>query len=377
MKQTDFDVIVIGGGPAGAVSATYLSRFGFRTAVIERKKYPRETLCGEFLSPEVFGHLRNLNLENKFLDLKPNRITSFRFISGDRTYSSNLPFESFAVKRSILDEFLLNEAVSSGSNLFQPAAAEEIINEGRRFLVRISFRNETRELSSKFLIGAYGKYSVLDKKLHRNFIKKTTGYYGIKFHICESKLKNIDDSCIYLFRGDNIYTGINSVGGGVATVCFLVRKQDSKRTPSDHLAFLFKENKQLSDIFYNKTPDLRLQEIFGAGNIFFGRKELVQNGVILIGDAAGIIAPLAGDGIGMAFLSARTAAEIINEAGEKNLSHNEIDEIYKIKWRQMFSKRTITASVVQSIILRNSYFNLIPGRLIKHFIPTLITATRN
>ncbi len=79
MNKHDFDVIIIGGGPAGAVAAIYLSRWGLRTAVIEHKAFPRETLCGEFLSLEVIEQIRELKLEEEFLKLNPKSIKFFQF----------------------------------------------------------------------------------------------------------------------------------------------------------------------------------------------------------------------------------------------------------------------------------------------------------
>ncbi len=376
MKKPDFDVIIIGGGPAGAVSSIYLSRAGLRTALIERTAFPRETLCGEFLSLEVIEQLRYLNLEKKFLDLEPNKIKSFRFISGKRVFSSELRFESFSLKRSIFDEFLLNEAVNSGSNLYQPAEAREIVNEGEQFVVRIKSEGEIKEFTSKFVIGAFGKYPLPDKNLQRKFAGKNTGYYGIKFHLCKDELSNIDDSCIYIFRGDNIYAGMNTVGRGEVTFCFLRRKKQKFISPSEHLTRLFEDNPDLRAMFNNHVPDLKQREVYGAGSIYFGAKELVKNGIIMIGDAAKIIAPLAGDGIGMAFQSAKIASDIIRETVENHRNFSWTGQAYNAKWKKHFLRRTSTARLVQNIILKKSLFNLIPDSLIRLSIPVLINATR-
>ncbi len=376
MNKFEFDVIIIGGGPAGSVAGIYLSKYGFRTAVIERKPFPRETLCGEFLSLEVADQLRSLCLEDKFLSLQPNKISSFKFINRNRVFSSDLPFPAFALKRSIFDEFLLKEAEDAGANLFQPAEVKEVIRKGEGFIVRIFSEGELRELSSRFVVGAFGKNSQIDKKLQREFSGKTTGYYGIKFHACKTELSEINNSCIYIFQGDNIYTGINSVGRGEVTVCFLERNKGEKVSPANHLARLFEENKYLSAVFNSQPPDLRKYEVYGAGNIYFGRKELVKNGIIMIGDAARIIAPLAGDGIGMAFQSAQIAADVIKEASEKNMNFESIKKIYTVKWNQLFSRRVFTARFIQNIILRNSFINIIPAPLINFFVPALISATR-
>ncbi len=376
MKKTEYDVIIIGGGPAGAVSAIYLSRWGLRTAVIERKAYPRETLCGEFLSLEVIELIRTLGLEKKFLALKPNKITSFKFVDGKREFSSHLSFDAFSLKRSVFDEFLLKEASNSGAHLFQPAEAKEVTNEGKGFTVRTSSRGEIVELSSKFVIGAYGKHNQLDRKLERKSADKNTGYYGIKFHICKNELSNIDESCIYIFRGKDIYAGINCVSEEEVTVCFLGRKNSTKASPSDQLTDLFEENSRLSAIFNNHIPDLKDYEVYGAGNIYFGRKPLIQNGIIMIGDAARIIAPLAGDGIGMAVQSAKTAAHIIKKAIENHMSFTAIERAYKSDWNKQFLIRTAAAGLVQNIILKKSLLNYIPDSLIRLSIPLLINATR-
>ena len=375
MSKPDFDVIIIGGGPAGSIAGIYLSRNGFRTAIIERKTFPRETLCGEFLSLEVIEQIRYLDLEKKFLALEPNRIKSFRFIAGNREFRSEIPFESFALKRSVFDEFLLNEAVNSGIYLFQPTEVKEVINEGELFIVRTNTGGEMKGISSRFLIGAFGKYNQLDKKLQRKYSDKKTGYYGIKFHACKNELSNIDDSSVYIFVGNNIYMGINSVNREEAAICFLAKK-NAKISPSDHLSQLIEESKQLSGIFNNNIPDLRQYEVYGAGSIYFGRKELLKNGIIMIGDAAKIIAPLAGDGIGMAFQSAKTAAETIKEAVETHMNSRELERVYKAKWNNQFSRRTLAAGIVQNIILRNSYLRIIPDALINRIIPILINATR-
>ena len=376
MDKSYFDVIIIGGGPAGSIAGNYLSRYGFKTAVIERKLFPRETLCGEFLSLEVTQQLKNLGLEDKFLSLQPNKISSFKFINRNRVFTHELPFPAFSLKRSIFDEFLLNEAVNSGAHLFQPAEVKEVITRNEIFQTRIFSDGKISELSSRFVIGAFGKNSKLDKKLQRGFTNQNTGYYGIKFHVCKTALSGIDESNIYIFQGDKIYAGINSVGRGEATVCFLEMNKSGKISPSEHLVRLSEENKFFSAIFKDQVPDLREHQVYGAGNIYFGKKELVKNGIIMIGDAAKIIAPLAGDGIGMAVQSAKIAADVIKEATEKNMNSVTIKKIYLQKWNQQFSLRVSTARILQNVILRSSFMNIIPAPLINFFTPVLISATR-
>jgi flavin-dependent dehydrogenase len=97
------DVIIIGGGPAGSMAALYLSKYGFNTCIIEKKKFPREVLCGEFLSGEVSKTLKELNLFENFLSVNPVKISKFKFTNEKGTeISSEFDFPAYVFKISIL-----------------------------------------------------------------------------------------------------------------------------------------------------------------------------------------------------------------------------------------------------------------------------------
>src|SRR5574338_206608 len=104
MNEQTTDILIIGGGPAGSTTALYLSQLGFDITVIEKKIFPRETLCGEFLSKEVTDILNELNLFNDFLSLKPNKLISFFAVNDSGIeLKSKLSFDAYAMKRSIFD----------------------------------------------------------------------------------------------------------------------------------------------------------------------------------------------------------------------------------------------------------------------------------
>lgn len=376
MFSPDFDVVIIGGGPAGSAAGIYLSRAGLRTAIIERKNFPRETLCGEFLSQEVTKALYSLGLSKKFLDLNPNRISSFQFITSSKVFKSDLSFEGFSLQRYDFDNFLLKEAERSGARIFQPAKVEEVLRDKNHFTVKIKSGNSFINIFSSMVLGAFGRSNILDKRLNREFSKINTGYNGIKFHIKKELLSDIDDSSIYIISGSKIYCGINTVSRGEVTVCFLNKKNKGKETSLNHFMELINENRHLTALFNNKIPDLRNLEIYGAGNIYFGQKDLVKDGIIMIGDAAKVIAPLTGDGIGMAFQSAKIVSDIIINLNPKDLNPEEIGSLYKAKWKENFIRRTKIAFLIQNIILQKHILNTIPNITIKALLPVIISATR-
>ncbi len=377
MVKTDYDVLIIGGGPAGSVAGFELAKAGMSTAIVERKSFPRETLCGEFLSAEVTDHLKESGLFEKFLALNPNKISSFKLITESRQFNTGLPFEGHSLKRSVFDDFLLTEAKIAGTNIFQPSIVEEVVREKENFITKVKSEGKTFHISSRFVIGAYGKNNIIDKKLNRRFAAELSGYNGIKFHIRKEFLSEINDSCIYIFSGNKIYCGINSVSREEAAVCFLDKRTQGNETSLIHFKKLLRDNSALSSFFKDQIPDLKQLEIYGAGNIYFGKKELVKDGIIMIGDAAQVIAPLAGDGIGMAFQSAKIISGIISSVSNTEKDFSTISREYHTKWNKQFSRRIKIARFSQTMILKNHYFNNIPGRFIQMVIPSIISATRN
>lgn len=377
MGRTDFDVIIIGGGPAGSMAGICLSRAGINTAVIERKNFPRETLCGEFLSKEVTESLINLNLFEKFQALSPNRINTFQLVTEDKIIESKLSFEGYSLKRSILDNFLLNEAANSGAIIFQPAEVKEVTRDHEYFSVQIDSKEDALRLSSLYVLGAFGKSNILDKKLNREFSRIRSPYNGIKFHLSKELFSNIEDSCIYIFTGDSIYCGINSVSGEEVTVCFLDKRVQWGGSSLINFESLIEHNKYLSRLFNHRIPDFRKSEIYGAGNIYFGDKELIKDGIFMVGDAARVIAPLAGDGIGMALQSSRIISDIIIDYRHKKKELSEIEHIYKSRWKKYFNRRTRIALLTQNIILRRRFLNMIPTAIARDLMPVIISSTRN
>ena len=148
MGKNDFDIAIIGGGPAGSTAAIHLARAGMRVGLFEKKTFPRDVLCGEFLSKEVIESLNKLGLCQKFLSLDPNKIYSFRFIDED---SFSFSWNIFLV--SSFDNFLLEEAKKAGAKIFQPIEVKEIEKQRGSFRVKVlGSKKYIEEISSNFVI---------------------------------------------------------------------------------------------------------------------------------------------------------------------------------------------------------------------------------
>jgi flavin-dependent dehydrogenase len=196
MKLKKYDIVIIGGGPAGSSAAMLLSKRGYSTVIIERKSFPREVLCGEFISKEVIEFLNENLLYKEFLELFPSPISSFRFSSenGKELYSV-LKFPAYGIKRSKLDKFLLSKAIENGTGIFQPCEVTGIVKLNDSYLINLVAEDKERlTIESRIIIAAYGRQNVLDKNSGRDSYWKKSRLNGVKYHVDKNHLNNFNSS---------------------------------------------------------------------------------------------------------------------------------------------------------------------------------------
>ena len=378
----NYDISIIGGGPAGSTAAIYFARLGYRVSVFERQKFPRETLCGEFLSHEVTSILKELNLFDDFLTHNPNEINSFRFIdkTGNST-STKLNFQAYGLRRSVFDNFLLTQAGAEGAAVFQHQEVKSI-ERIKDELFRLQVKDDKGNLNlidSKIVIAAYGKKNILDKVLNRKFVELKSNLNGIKFHVECEHFNSFPKDEIQIVSSKNIYCGFNKVDNNKITVCSLIDNSNNSMHPNELLKNLILKNDHLKNYVSNTfTKILDNSKIYGTGNIYFGKREKVNNGIFMLGDAAGIITPLAGDGIGMAMQSAKLLSEILDNGFKKKLGRKIIENNYKIEWENLFDDRVRNARLIQKIILskRGNFIGRTVIKIYPNVIRKLINITR-
>ncbi len=335
-------------------------------AIIEKKLFPREVLCGEFLSHEVISALRTFGLFDDFLLLKPNRVTHFRFISESGVEAKHpLGFEGYALKRSLLDQLLLKKANSLGTTVIQPAEVVSMRRVNNFYEILCKTNKGIETYASSNVVGAYGRQNIIDKSLQRSFASSRSGYSGVKYHVPKETLGGIIENEIQIFASNGIYCGVNCVNENEVTLCFLSDKNINQLEPKNALYELLEKNPAFRALFIqDPIPALVKLPVYGTGNIFFGKRSVVEHGIYMIGDAARVIAPLAGDGIGMAIESGMLVASVLTEAKKNNRSSTE--SLYKKEWNKLFAKRIRIALNLQRFAL-NSRGGNIGGRLMQHF----------
>jgi flavin-dependent dehydrogenase len=356
MYYYSHEVTIIGGGPAGSIAAIKLTDLGFDVCLVEKKIFPRETLCGEFLSKEVIENLNELNLYEEFISLNPNPIKNFKLINNDgREISVNLNFPAFGLRRSVFDDFLLTAVKRKRIKILQPAEVKEIRREDNCFVLTIKYKDGgCITVASKYVIAAYGKQNNLDKSLKRNFVFYKSNLNGVKLHLNANLFKEFKKDDIKIYLSDGIYCGVNLVENNYITICFLENTRKQRNSSRQNLLNFISGTEKFKSLFNPGYEEyIKSNMVYGTGNIFFGKRKAVENGIFMIGDAAGVIAPITGDGIAMAFQSAGIISQLLFKVRSDKLSIANIEKYYQIEWDSLFRNRIFSSYIIQNILLLN------------------------
>ena len=339
------DVTIIGGGLAGLAAAIHLCKIGISVTVIEKNEYPKHKVCGEYISNEVLPYLKSLNLD--IASLRPTNISKLHFStkSGKAIYAK-LPLGGFGISRFVLDEFLYKKAVSNGCKIIQENI-ESIDFKDHEFTIRTS---TNLKFKSRIVIGAFGKRSNIDQKLNRNFIQQKSPWLAVKGHYSG----NFDNTLVGLHNFKGGYCGVSKVENDKINICYLSDYETFKKHKNieDYQKLVLSENPFLKEIFENTT--LLFDKPLTISQISFEEKKAVENHILMIGDSAGLIHPLCGNGMAMAIHSAKIVSELIEKFYKNEIkSRLELENLYAKSWDNNFKKRIKTGRIL-SKLFRNS-----------------------
>src|SRR5258708_14889781 len=334
------EIIIVGGGLAGLVSSILLARKGIEVTLIEKKTYPFHRVCGEYVSNETLPFLQWKNLLPKEFNSHIIERFELSFTTG-KTSTIGLDLGGFGISRFSFDHFLYEEAKKSGVRFLLDEEASEINLIDDKYRVRIN----NKELITDLLLCAIGKRSKLDLELKREFVSKRSPYVGVKYHV----KTNHPDHLIALHNFEGGYCGISNIEDGRTNLCYLVHRDKLRQSGSiENLEKnVLKKNPLLKSIFENS--DFLFDKPETINEISFETKEPVFNHMLMLGDAAGMITPLCGNGMAMAIHSAKLASELVVNFCNNSITRDELEKNYAARWKKEFASRLWFGRQVQKL----------------------------
>lgn len=366
MKQS---IIIIGGGLGGLVSALHLSLRGINVTLIEKNAYPRHKVCGEYISNEVLPYLESLGFDPFTFGAKA--ITDFTLSTPrSRSVTTTLPMGGFGISRYCIDAELAKQAVAAGTKLVHTTVQQiDFIDD--HFEVTAG-KNEV--FKANLVIGSFGKRSNIDVKMDREFIKQSSPFLAVKAHY----KGEFPEEAVGLHNFDGGYCGVSKVENDHINVCYISDYESFKKYKNinDFQKQVLSKNKFLKSTFENF--ELAFDKPLTISQVSFATKNPVENHILMCGDSAGMIHPLAGNGMGMAIRSAQMVSELILEFDNGNLpSRTSLEEAYDKQWKKEFRARLSSGHVI-SRLFRLGIFSEMIMILLKAFpfvLPFIIRKT--
>jgi geranylgeranyl reductase family protein len=322
--ENDADVIIVGAGPGGSATAAHLARSGVKTLLLEKTEFPREKVCGDGLTPRAVKELLELNIDLTTHGWIKNK--GLRIIGAGHRLElawpelSVFPDYGLVRTRADLDEILAKRAADLGADLHQSTAVTGPVMEEDR-IVGVTTKNaagEERTYRAPIVVAADGNSSRLS--LSMGLTKRDDRPLGVAVRTYFRSPRHEDDwleSWLELWDRDRLLPGygwIFGVGDGTSNVGLGILNSSPAFSNVDYRALLMRWVASMPKE-WGYVPEEMVGPIRGAAlPMGFNRTPHLHKGMLLVGDAGGMVNPFNGEGIAYAMESGRIAAETIVES---------------------------------------------------------------
>lgn len=361
------DVIVVGGGPAGCAAAIGLGRLGYNVVLCDQAKFPRDKVCGEFISPAADPILDRLGILSRIEALTPKRLKGVAISSyGGEEFAIDYPDQpglserptSLSVSRYELDALFIEEAKRVGVEVREQHKVTGFLFEDD-CVVGVSGWDENKtsfSLHASLVVDAGGRNSLSLKKFNLKQEPVREVKIALAAHWQGAKIS--DDYC-YMHVSNPGYTGISSLGEDRSNVVLVVNKDSMNGEKPDrfYLDAVMKNPRRRKILQDAKC----IEQVRAVESLAFSVKPVPCGGLLMVGDAMGFIDPFTGEGIYLSLRSSEIAVEVADRALKNHDFSRDALKNYETKRKGEFDKKFLLSRILQKLIY-NRYFC---GRVVK------------
>jgi len=364
VNTTTYDYAIVGGGLAGLSLAIQLRKLHLNVVLFEKESYPFHRVCGEYISMESWNFLVGLGVPLNTLNLPLIDTLNVSAPNG-KLLTHKLPLGGFGISRFKLDYLLFQLAQKLGVQVQTDCMVMDVKDN--------QIKTTKGVFEAKHTIGTWGKRSKIDAALTRDFLqpknRKLNNYVGVKYHV----KGNLPANTIALHNFKNGYCGISKIEDNLYCLCYLVKGNELKKANGNI--------KKMEENLLMKNPFLKkyftefpsaYHKPLSISQISFEPKTQQEQGIVMVGDAAGLIAPLCGNGMSMALHASVLLAKQIALVQQENKPYAQALVAYEKEWKLQFSNRLKAGRIIQSLFGNPTLTNMLISAL-KPF-PTLVNA---
>jgi flavin-dependent dehydrogenase len=351
--QPEFDLIVAGAGPAGSACAITAARAGRRVLLLDKDRFPRHKVCGEFVSAESLQLLQSLLGDAHCREFAARaQVPAARILLDGKSISLPVAPPARSIPRFDLDAALLAAARACGVRVEEGAAVRQVSRNGA-----FAVRTADAAFTGAAVVNATGRWS----QLTQYDVAGKHKWIGLKAHFRESAPPNSVD--LYFFSGG--YCGVTPVDGQTVNACAMVHSGAARSLDEVFAAHpeLWRRSRDWQPVFSPVT----------TSPLYFRKPEACDQGMLLAGDSAGFIDPFAGDGISLALHGGALAAQSLLPFFDGHISLEESQQEYRSAYVQRFVPAFRNAARLRSLLaipkwLRSRLLWLVGSRPVANLI---------
>ena len=328
----DYDVAIIGGGPAGSTAATLLSKAGRRVIVLEREKFPRFHI-GESLLPFSMQTFTRLGLQEKvrahfvekfggeIAEAGGEKAAKFYFKDGFASRTDR----SYQVTRSKFDKMLLDHAGEAGAEICEETSVDDVMFDDGGVTLRIRDLNQAGvadphyrkigpELRAKYLIDASGRNAVIGNKFklkksyqHLQKLSLFAHYEGVE------REAGIDGTLTRMVRTLDSWFWVIPLENNRTSIGIVLEAADFKKSGLSAEQFFERAIAEQPLVRNRIGGGRRVSQVYTAADFSYRSQKLTGDRWLLAGDAAGFIDPVFSSGVFLAVLAGEQAADVLHD----------------------------------------------------------------